>query len=185
MGLRTRVLALSVVMAAVMIAAVPTSTASASGAYRHCVKPGETLWGIAHRYGMSAYSLAHYNGLYNPNYIRAGQCLKVPSYGGYGRGGYGYGGYNGGYYYQPNRCDQNPASCYQKQPAYGHGAGYGRGRGYGYKYGGYHGGRYCVRQGDTLYSIGRRFGVNPYAIATANAIYNPNCIYIGQCLTIP
>ena len=46
-------------------------------------------------------------------------------------------------------------------------------------------GYHTVRPGETLFSIGRRYGVNPYAIAAANHLYNPNRIYIGQCLYIP
>ena len=42
-----------------------------------------------------------------------------------------------------------------------------------------------VRYGETLYSIGRRYGVNAYAIARANHLPNPNCIYAGQVLRIP
>ena len=42
-----------------------------------------------------------------------------------------------------------------------------------------------VRRGETLFSIGRRYGVNPYAIARANYLPNPNCIYAGQVLRIP
>jgi LysM repeat protein len=44
---------------------------------------------------------------------------------------------------------------------------------------------HCVRRGETLSSIGRLYGVNPYAIARANGIPNPNCIYAGQVLRIP
>jgi len=44
---------------------------------------------------------------------------------------------------------------------------------------------HVVRPGETLFSIGRLYGVNPYAIASANHLYNPNRIYIGQCLYIP
>jgi len=44
---------------------------------------------------------------------------------------------------------------------------------------------HTVRPGETLFSIGRLYGVNPYAIASANRLYNPNHIYIGQCLYIP
>ena len=42
-----------------------------------------------------------------------------------------------------------------------------------------------VRYGETLYSIGRRYGVNPYAIARANGLANPDYIYAGQSLRIP
>jgi LysM repeat protein len=42
-----------------------------------------------------------------------------------------------------------------------------------------------VRRGETLFSIGRLYGVNPYAIARANHIPNPNRIYACQVLLIP
>jgi len=42
-----------------------------------------------------------------------------------------------------------------------------------------------VRYGETLSSIGRLYGVNPYAIARANGLANPNYIYSGQVLLIP
>ncbi len=44
---------------------------------------------------------------------------------------------------------------------------------------------YTVQWGDTLYSIARRFGVTPAAIAAANALPNPNYIRAGQVLIIP
>ncbi len=48
------------------------------------------------------------------------------------------------------------------------------------------GGTYhTVYYGETLYSIGRRYGVNPYYIADVNNLYNPNRIYAGQVLYIP
>jgi LysM repeat protein len=42
-----------------------------------------------------------------------------------------------------------------------------------------------VRWGETLSSIGRYYGVSPWAIASANQLYNPNHIYAGQRLYIP
>ncbi len=42
-----------------------------------------------------------------------------------------------------------------------------------------------VRRGETLASIGRRYGVSYWAIARANGISNPNRIYAGQNLVIP
>jgi len=44
---------------------------------------------------------------------------------------------------------------------------------------------YTVKPGDRLFSIGRQFGVNPFAIAQANRIGPPYTIYPGQVLTIP
>jgi lipoprotein NlpD len=46
-------------------------------------------------------------------------------------------------------------------------------------------GYHVVRPGETLFSIGRRYGVSPWAIASANNLRNPNRIYAGQCLYIP
>ncbi|MCA9979538.1 MAG: LysM peptidoglycan-binding domain-containing protein [Anaerolineales bacterium] len=46
-------------------------------------------------------------------------------------------------------------------------------------------GTYVVQAGDTLFSIGRRFGVDHRLIAEANGIVNPNLIFVGQVLKIP
>jgi LysM repeat protein len=48
------------------------------------------------------------------------------------------------------------------------------------------GGTYhTVRYGETLYSIGRYYGVSHYHIADVNNLSNPNRIYAGQVLYIP
>lgn len=44
---------------------------------------------------------------------------------------------------------------------------------------------HTVRAGETLFSIGRQYGVNPFAICQANALYNCNSIWAGQRLRIP
>ena len=44
---------------------------------------------------------------------------------------------------------------------------------------------YTVRWGDTLFSIGRAYGVSPWAIASANGITNMNLVYAGSSLWIP
>jgi LysM repeat protein len=44
---------------------------------------------------------------------------------------------------------------------------------------------HTVARGETLFSIGRLYGVSPWAIATANRLVNPNRIYVGQALYIP
>lgn len=59
------------------------SGASASGMGRHLVRPGETLSGIALRYGTTLAALRRANDLSNPNRIIAGTRLRVP--GGRGR----------------------------------------------------------------------------------------------------
>jgi LysM repeat protein len=44
----------------------------------HYVSPGETLLGIGRWYGVSAWSIASANGIYNLNRIYAGQWLCIP-----------------------------------------------------------------------------------------------------------
>jgi LysM repeat protein len=44
---------------------------------------------------------------------------------------------------------------------------------------------HTVVRGETLFSIGRLYNVNPWAIASANKLANPNRIYVGQRLYIP
>lgn len=53
----------------------PSQTASSSGT--HTVRSGETLSGIAKKYGVSTADLARWNNLANPNLINIGQVLKV------------------------------------------------------------------------------------------------------------
>jgi LysM repeat protein len=44
---------------------------------------------------------------------------------------------------------------------------------------------YVVRRGDTLFSIGMRYGVSPYYLAQINGLWNPNIIYAGMTLMVP
>jgi len=46
-------------------------------------------------------------------------------------------------------------------------------------------GTHYVRPGETLYCIGRAYGVSPWAIATQNGILNANLIRVGMALAIP
>ncbi len=43
------------------------------------VQPGDTLYSIAWRYGVSVWSIVHANGLSNPNLIYAGQVIFIPT----------------------------------------------------------------------------------------------------------
>jgi LysM repeat protein len=44
---------------------------------------------------------------------------------------------------------------------------------------------HTVKPGETLYSIGRLYGVSPTAIASYNGVVNPDRIYVGHVLAIP
>jgi len=46
-------------------------------------------------------------------------------------------------------------------------------------------GYHVVRPGETLFCIGRAYGVDPWAIASQNGIVNPSRIYSGMRLAIP
>jgi lysozyme len=59
-----------------------TSPSTSSGTTKpktYTVKSGDTLTSIARLLGVSATELATLNGITNPNLIRVGQVLKVPS----------------------------------------------------------------------------------------------------------
>lgn len=60
-------------------AAVPTLTAPSGAVATYTVKSGDTLSGIAVRFGTTAYALATLNGISNQNLIRVGQVLKLPA----------------------------------------------------------------------------------------------------------
>lgn len=65
--------------AVVGTAAAVWFSGSSAQAAEHVVAPGETLSDIAARYGTSVSALASANRLVNPNFIVAGQRLRVPS----------------------------------------------------------------------------------------------------------
>src|SRR5262245_48965201 len=66
--------------------AIPSTTAGAgSGSYE--VRSGDTLGTIAARHGTSVAAIVKLNGLENPNLIRIGQVLKVPTGSGGGSAG--------------------------------------------------------------------------------------------------
>jgi LysM repeat protein len=44
---------------------------------------------------------------------------------------------------------------------------------------------HVIQSGETIYSIARRYGVDPQAIIDANGLANPNFIQPGQTLIIP
>ncbi len=104
------VMLLQLVIVSVSYAAPP-----ASGGTYHTVRYGETLFSIGRHYGVNPYHIAEVNGLYDPNYIYAGQVLYIPS------GDYGCHSYP--------RCGQG----YYQYPSYGYGYDY-----TGYYYDGYY-----------------------------------------------
>lgn len=78
-----RRLVLIALFALVLVAPVVLSPAEAEASSNqqqtvHIVQPGDTLYSISIRYGVSASAIAQANGLVNPDYIYVGQQLVIP-----------------------------------------------------------------------------------------------------------
>ncbi len=164
-----------------MLLVLSASLVLADGGIYHTISRGETLFSIGRYYGVSPYYIAQTNSLANPNIIFAGEVLYIPTDNAYPD--------NGGYL-NPNNGGTNPcySSCYNYdyRPVYdGRQPNDGRG-GWGQPNGGYgNGTSHTVVYGETLSSIALQYGVSPWAIASANGLYNIDYIYAGQVLSIP
>lgn len=106
----------------------PAPAPAAAGTYK--VQPGDTLSGIAQRYGTSWQTLAAINGLANPNFITVGQVLKVTG--------------------------AAPAPAQRKT--------------------------YKIKSGDTLGAIASANGTDVATLQRLNGISNPNLIYAGNTI---
>lgn len=60
--------------------AASASAASGSSAYKHMVKPGETLSTIAHQYGVSVKEIVTANSISDPAKVKAGVELVIPGW---------------------------------------------------------------------------------------------------------
>lgn len=70
----------TIAIAAVMVLALPAFVvpARAAAAQIHVVRPGDTLWSIARRYGVPVQAIAEANRLADPDALRLGQALTIP-----------------------------------------------------------------------------------------------------------
>ncbi|MEK1347419.1 LysM peptidoglycan-binding domain-containing protein [Limosilactobacillus fermentum] len=152
----------------------------ATGTYT--VQSGDTLSGIADKFGMTYQILAAINGIGDPNQIWPGQVLKVT----------GTASQESTYYVQSGDTlsaiatkfgttvsslvsinhISNPNVIYVGQKIYVGEATQGQSN------------AYTVQSGDTLSGIAAKFGTTWQALAQKNSLANPNVIYVGQTLTI-
>ncbi len=68
----------ALVLVFILVATVFPAPASAAGPTYYVVRRGDTLASIAARYGVSAWTIARANRLWNPNFIYVGQTLYIP-----------------------------------------------------------------------------------------------------------
>jgi LysM repeat protein len=57
---------------------IPDATRSPTGGFWYTVRYGDTLSGLAWRFGRNQWTIANANGIRNPNWIYAGQRLYIP-----------------------------------------------------------------------------------------------------------
>ena len=132
------------------------ASGGAGGAARsHTVTSGETLAGIARRYGVSIGAIVTASRVSNPNLIRIGQVLTVPAAsGGSGGSAAGPSGY-GAYGATGGTTGRTGVS-----------------------------GTHTVASGETLTRIAARYGVPVAELATANGILRPWSLYAGARLQL-
>lgn len=148
----------------------------------YTVQPGDTLSGIAAKFGTTYQVLSAINGIGDPNQIWPGQVLKVT----------GTASQESTYYVQAGDTlssiatkfgttvsslvsinhISNPNVIYVGQKIYVGEATQGQSN------------AYTVQSGDTLSAIASKFGTTWQALAQKNGLSNPNVIYVGQTLTI-
>lgn len=179
-------------LALVLGLGAPLTAAAAPEAHgrHHIVRYGETLSGIAAHYGFTYRYLATYNGLSNPHRIYVGQLLHIPAGGAPAPSGFYYvvrpgdtlSGIAFRYGTTVSRlmADNGLRSTviYVGQRLFirsGGGADIPHPP---------HGSiTYCIRYGDTLWGIARRYGTTVGAIMALNGMHSTR-IYAGTCILV-
>ncbi|MFN4141275.1 peptidoglycan DD-metalloendopeptidase family protein [Aestuariivirga sp.] len=143
------------------VAATPdvAEAPSAAGGRTVTVGPGMTLYSVARANNVSVSQLAAANGIRAPYSVRTGQTLRIPA------GGSG----QATAYAEPETAPA-PAKPFKQGPSVtdsGKAA------------------SHTVASGETLFSLGRKYGLSPYAIAEANGLPRDAQLAVGQRVRIP
>jgi len=189
-----RIITVGMVVVLALVLAAPVLAADAT---IHVVQPGENLYRIALRYGVTVNAIAQANGLTNTRRIYVGQRLVIPT---------------GGSPSSPPVSSGSVHVVQRGENLYRIALRYGTtvqalatANGIVNTSRIYAGQRlvipghsgtppstppasgqtYVVRRGDTLSAIALRYGVSVWSLAQLNGIGNPSLIYVGQVLRIP
>lgn len=140
------------------------------------VGPGMTLYSIARANNLSVSELAAANGIQPPYSVRTGQMLRIPG-----------AGVAAGQNMAETESFAEPEATPIVEPRPGTPAAanlepFKRGPSVS---GNASGATHTVASGETLFSLGRKFGVSPFAIADANGLPNDAQLGIGQKVRIP
>lgn len=162
--------------------AVAVAGAQLGGGATYVVQPGDTLWGISRRFGITPSAIVAANGLAAPDLLRIGQVLLLPvapaPMPGYTLPVPPLGDPSGSVGTAPpttrpaTTTTRTPTTTTPTTPTTTPTTTAGAQT-------------YRVVSGDTLYSIARRFGSTVQAIAAANGIGDANGLSLGQVLVIP
>ena len=154
------------------IASVPPPAGAGSTV---TVGPGMTLYSVARANNVSVSELAAANGIQPPYSVRTGQTLRIPDGSGPRTAA------------APVESFAEPESTPIVEPRPGTPAAKAQEpfkRGPSVTDDGT-GATHTVGSGETLYSLGRKFGVSPFAIADANGLPNDAQLVMGQKVRIP
>ncbi len=139
--------------------AAPVRTASVTSGYV-TVRPGQTLYSIARANGKSVAEVAAANNLSAPYSVRVGQRLRIPGV----------------------ASPASPAPTFRPASAAAIPA---RGEPTERNYGAARPGTHRVAAGETLFSLGRKYHLNPYRIAAYNGLPRNVRLKAGQIVRIP
>lgn len=136
------------------------------------VGPGMTLYSIARANNLSVSELAAANGIQPPYSVRTGQTLRIPGGGGAMAASGSFAEPEGTPIVEPKPGTPAAAKLepFKRGPSVtddGSGA------------------THTVTSGETLFSLGRKYGISPFAIADANGLPNDAQLAMGQKVRIP